>query len=115
MLTFRGALLTPREPWTALDTARTLPIAIPAECVDESLRVALPEGWALDERPPDVHIANDLGRLDAAWLEDAGSLTLVRRWLLHPRTVEARRWKDLRALFMAYRATTEATVVVVRR
>jgi len=115
MLTFRGALLTPREPWTALDTARTLPIAILAECVDESLRVALPEGWALDERPPDVHVANDLGRLDAAWLEDAGSLTLVRRWLLHPRTVEARRWKDLCALFMAYRATTEATVVVVRR
>ncbi|MGH7730101.1 MAG: DUF3857 domain-containing protein [Candidatus Eiseniibacteriota bacterium] len=115
MLTFRSALLSPREPWTPTDGARTMPIALPASCVIETLTVRLPEGFGLDERPQDLHAASDLGRLDATWQESGGALVMARRWELHPTTVGPERWPDVRALFGARRASNEATVVLVKR
>jgi len=115
LLTYRGALLSPRRTAGRLDSTRTLPIALTAEFREESLSVRLPEGFALDERPPDLHIANDIGRLEAKWSERDGRLLLARRWELRPVTVGPERWPDILALFAAKRASDEATVVLERR
>ena len=115
VLTFRSALLSSREPRAPTDSARTMPIALPSTCVIETLTVRLPEGFALDERPQDLHAASDLGRLDATWQESGGVLVMARRWELRPITVGPERWPDVRALFDARRASNEATVVLVRQ
>jgi transglutaminase-like putative cysteine protease len=115
VLTFRSALLSSREPRAPTDSVRTMPIALPATCVIETLTVRLPEGFGLDERPQDLHAASDLGRLDATWQESGGVLVMARRWELRPTTVGPERWPDVRALFGARRASNEATVVLVKR
>jgi transglutaminase-like putative cysteine protease len=115
VLTFRSALLSPRLSWSPTDTARVTPIALPAVSVRETLTVRLPEGFALDEHPTDLHAANDLGQLDATWQVADGALVMTRRWELRPATVGPERWPDVRALYAARRASNEATVVLVRR
>jgi hypothetical protein len=97
------------------DTARTLPIALEGRCFAETVIVRLPEGFALDERPADLKVVNDLGRLEASWAERDGVLVMTRRWEMRPLTVEAGRWGDVRALYAALRASNEAPIVLVRR
>ena len=115
VLAFRSALVSPRDPWTPADTARTMPIALPGECVVETLVVHLPEGFVLDERPDDLRTSSDLGRLDAAWSERDRSLVMIRRWELRAATVGPERWADVRALYGALRASSAATSVLMRR
>jgi hypothetical protein len=115
MLTFRSALLSPRQSWMPDDSARTRPIALSAVCELETLVVRLPDGFAVDEQPSDVHALNALGRLDATWSAGPGTLTLTRRWELSPVTIGPERWADVRSLYRARRASNEATVVLLRR
>ena len=115
MLTFRSALVSPRQSWAPDDTTRTTPIALAAEFVAETLTVRLPAGFGIDERPQDRHAASDLGRLDATWTERDGALWMIRRWEVRPMTVGPERWREVRALYGALRATNEATVVLIRR
>jgi transglutaminase-like putative cysteine protease len=112
VLTFRSALVSPRRPWAFSDSLRRTPIAIPAICQAETVAVRLPEAFALDERPEDVHMASDLGRLDATWQVAGGVPPMVRHWEMSPVTVGPERWADVRALFAARRSTNEATVVL---
>jgi hypothetical protein len=115
MLTFRTSMTMRRRTWMPTDTARTQPIALESRCLAETVSVHLPEGYVLEERPADLHVANDLGRLEAAWSESGGALVMTRRWEVRPVTVEAARWADVRALYAALRASNEAAVVLVRR
>lgn len=115
MLTYRPALLAPRHTWMPEEETRTLPISLPALCVEETLSVRLPEGFALDERPADMRFYSDLGALEATFVERDGALVLTRRFQVRPVTVEAARWADVRALFEAQRAASQATAVLVRR
>jgi len=115
VLTFRSALVSPRRRWAFGDSARVTPIALAATCQVETLAVRLPEAYTLDERPEDVHMATDFGRLDATWQVAEGVLTMVRRYEVEPVTIGPERWADVRALFGARRGTTEATVVLTRR
>jgi hypothetical protein len=115
LLAFRGALASLRTTWVLTDTTRTMPIALPAAWEDETLTVKLPQGYVLDERPSDLRVANDLGRLESSWVERDGALVMTRCWQLRPVTVPASRWSDVRSLYAALRATNEATVVLVRR
>jgi hypothetical protein len=64
-----------------------------------------------DRSPPGL----SLGRLDATWEESDGALIMKRHWELQPVTVGPERWADVRSLLLAYRASNEATVVLVRR
>ena len=115
MLTFRASPTSRRHSWMPSDSARTLPIALEARCLAETVTVRLPEGYTLDERPADLKVINDLGRLEASWAERDGVLVMTRRWELRPITVEADRWGDVRALYAALRASNEAPIVLVRR
>jgi transglutaminase-like putative cysteine protease len=115
LLTFRSAFTAPRRGASAMDSTRSQPIAIAAACEVETLSVRLPAGFAVDERPADLHVANDLGRVDATWQVQGDGLVVVRSWEMAPRTVGPERWADVRKLYAARRYSEDAPVVLTSR
>jgi transglutaminase-like putative cysteine protease len=115
MLTFRAAVIAPEDPWSPADTNRTVPIAVPATSLVETLSVRVPEGYTLDEAPPEQRLSNELGALETTSVLTGTNLVITRRWELKRNLVPVSRWSELRALLAAWHGSNLASVVLVAR
>ncbi|MCH8208436.1 MAG: hypothetical protein IIA62_05210, partial [Nitrospinae bacterium] len=62
LLVFKPAIVSRRNGINLTDTDdREHPVLLGARALDETIRIALPEGYVIDERPSDVTLHTDFG------------------------------------------------------
>ncbi len=114
-LVFRSALATPPVSLDLPDSERTMPMALEARCVAETVLVELPGGYAVDELPDARHVHRDFADLDADWHVEGGTLRYTMRWSLRPLTLPPARYREVREMLAGAVAAGRAPVVLVRR
>lgn len=114
IMTFAPCLMsgTSRPPLS--DSARTEPLDLDAESLDEEARYRIPDGWLVDEMPKPEHIETELGAVDATWAMDGSEFVYRRRWHTSAMRLPAARYPDVRAFYADLRRIERARVVLIR-
>lgn len=115
LLAFRPTLTSSRIVLPAPDSARVADIALDASCVSESVFVRLPVDFLVDDLPVTVDRVSDFGQMHADWRVEGDQLRVNRRWIVSPGRIPSARHAEVRSLFEAVAATTQASVVLKRR
>lgn len=115
LLVFKTAVVArDQKRWLAAPT-RKHPFVLEAESFDETVRVKLPEGFAVDELPDGVKLDSEFGTYTASYEVKEGHLVFTRTLVQRAVTLPADRYKDVRDFFARVRATEEAPVVLARQ
>jgi hypothetical protein len=114
LLMFRPLIVGRPDPGVGGGEPRTQPLELEDESFAETLHVAVPEGFELDELPPPVSVDAPFGTYRFAGEMKDGRLAFTRRLELRRTTVPAAESASVRAFFEAVRAAENAQVVLVR-
>lgn len=115
LLVFKTAVVARAgSRWLAAPT-RKHPFVLEAESFDETVRVKLPEGFAVDELPEGVKLDSEFGAYTARYEVREGHLVFTRTLVQRAVTLPAERYKDVRDFFGRVRASEEALVVLARQ
>ncbi len=115
MMTFRPALLTPRDQEMPEDSTRRTPIALPGTAMHESVEISLPAGWTVDELPPKISLRSDVYTVEAECTNASDRIVFRRSWHTQPCVLPADRYPDVHPFFAALARSGQAPVVLVQR
>jgi hypothetical protein len=117
----QGALVLLRLPLEVSDRlhlpggeARRTAVELEPRSASETIDLALPEGWAVDELPEPVALDASVGRYRRSVTHAGGRLVVTRSLEVPLQTIEPARYAEARTFFDAIRAA-DAAVVVLRR
>jgi transglutaminase-like putative cysteine protease len=114
LLMFRPLILSRRESGLGAGEPRTQPLELEDQSFAESLHVAVPEGYELDELPPSVSLDTVFGAYRFAGEMKDRQLSFTRRLELRRTSVPAAEIDSVLRFFEAIRAAESAQVVLVR-
>jgi len=113
MLIFRAGLLHHGELRLSEKT-RKYPIVIDADAIDETVRIALPPEFKVDELPDQMHVDSPFGKYDASWVVDSGTLVFKRKLEMQAQSVPAAQYSQLKRFLDTIGAAAEQPVVLVK-
>lgn len=115
LLIFQPAIVSRRGFTYPEGQERRYPFEIPSRAFDETVRVKLPEGFVVDERPPDVELEADFGRYEARFEEAEGELVFRRKLTLESSWAPPEEYETVRQFFGRINGTERSPVVLMRR
>ena len=113
MLIFRAAMLHHGELRLSEKT-RKQPVVLDADALSETVRVALPQEYKVDEIPPPQKLNSPFGSFEASWTSDAGTLVFRRKIEIPARTVPPEQYAELKKFLDTIAGTAELPVVLVK-
>jgi len=115
LLVFRPVILDRRE-WVfpAQEEPRTQPMTLEDHAFSESLNVALPSGFAVDELPEPVVLESAFGTYTSRTEVAGDRLSFTRRLEIRRSTLPVEQHAAVRGFFEKVRAAERAQVVLVR-
>ena len=81
----------------------------------ETVRVALPSGFAVDEKPADVKLETEFGSYEASWTVEDEKLVFSRRMETRNAVVEPENYQTVRDFYAAILHAEQTPVVLARQ
>ena len=94
---------------------RKHPIVLEAEAFNETVRVKLPEGFAVDGMPDPVKLDTPFGTYSASYEIKDNQLHFTRALVQRAATIPAAQYNELRAFFGRIRGSEQAPVVLAKK
>jgi hypothetical protein len=115
MLIFRAAPLRHFDTPSLSGKVRKHPMVIDADALSETSRIALPEGFQVDELPEAVRLTSPFGKFEAKWTVDRGAVVFQRKIEIPAQSIPAANYADLRKFLDSVNGAQETPVVLVRK
>ena len=115
LLMFRPAVVSRRNGFIFNEEERKYPVVLSSNAFEETVEVELPQGFGVDEKPPDIDLTEDFGNYKASWAINDGRLVFKRKLELRNTTVPVEDYADVRQFFQQMTAAEQAPVVLVRQ
>jgi hypothetical protein len=115
LLIFKPAIVSRRDGVVLTEATRKHPMLLDAETYSETVRVKLPEGFAVDELPDAVKLETAFGTFHTNYEVKDGVLHFTRRMILRGAIVPASDYEKVKNFFAAMRAAEQAPVVLTRK
>jgi transglutaminase-like putative cysteine protease len=115
LLLFKPALLQYLEPVTLNEAKRAQPILLDADSLSETVRIALPNGFAIDELPDAQTIKASFGQCEMKYEVKDGVVVYSRTIQLKKETIPAAQAEDVKRFFVQIKAAEQAPVVLIRK
>jgi hypothetical protein len=87
---------------------------IDADAIDETVRIALPPEFKVDELPDRVHADSPFGRYEASWVVEQNTLVFKRKLELQAQSVPADRYPELKRFLDLVGSSPEQPVVLMK-
>ncbi|HEV2689814.1 MAG TPA: DUF3857 domain-containing protein [Bryobacteraceae bacterium] len=113
MMIFRAALLRHGQVRLTQKT-RKYPVVLDSDALAETVRIALPDGFKVDELPPRVHLDSPFGKYDATWVLEGGSVVFERKLEMQAQSVPVQQYAELRKFLDAAMGSAELPVVLMK-
>ena len=115
LLVFKPAIVSRRNYMSFSEEERVHPVQLYSNAFDETVRVALPAGFAVDEKPEAVDVETEFGRYQARWEEQEGTLVFSRSLETRNAVVPVEGYGEVRRFYGAILQAEQAPVVLMRR
>ncbi|MDQ3687641.1 MAG: hypothetical protein M3430_18865, partial [Acidobacteriota bacterium] len=115
LLVFKPAVVTRREALYLSEQTRKHPIVLEAGAFTETVRVKLPEGFAIDEIPDAVKLDTPFGTYSASYEIKDTQLLFTRALVQRAATIPAAQYNELRTFFGRIRGSEQAPVVLAKK
>jgi hypothetical protein len=114
LIIFKPAIVSRRDALSFTDDTRSQPIVLDSRAYDESVEVALPLGFHVDEKPDDVDIVEDFGTFRAEWRVEGDNLLFDRSLVLENMVLAPDQYERVKEFFRQDNVAAAAPVVLVR-
>jgi hypothetical protein len=115
LLVFKPAVVSRRNSATLVDEKRRYPVVLGANAYRETVRVDLPAGFQVDEKPADVTLEVDFGRYSASWRVEGSTLVFSRSMETRPAIIPVEQYGGVREFYQAVTNAEQAPVVLVKQ
>ncbi|MBX7220559.1 MAG: DUF3857 domain-containing protein [Blastocatellia bacterium] len=115
LLVFKPAVVSRHERLVLTEASRKYPVQLDSEAFQETVRVKLPEGFAVDELPDPVKLETAFGQYSANCEVKDGQLHFTRRLNLKTTTIPPEQYGVVRTFFEKIRAAETSPVVLARK
>ena len=115
LLVFKPAVVARRNSATLIDEKRHYPVVLSANAYRETVRVALPAGFQVDEKPADVNIDADFGRYSATWQIDGATLVFSRSMETQAAIIPVDQYAAIRTFYQTITNAEQSPVVLVKQ
>ncbi len=114
LLVFKPALVSRRNSHALVDEERRYPVVLASNAYRETVRVALPAGFRVDEKPSDVDLDTDFGRYQASWQVQEGELLFSRALETRAGVIPVEDYTEVRDFYKAVTRAEQSPVVLVK-
>lgn len=115
LLALRPALFGAETGFEPQDSTRRTPLTIAGVSLAETVLVALPAGFTVDELPAEVREEGGIGSQRATWrVTPAGEVEFIRTLDVAPAVLPASRYEEARDFYGRVRGVERAVVVLKR-
>jgi len=115
LLVFKPAIVSRRESLDLTDVTRQQPIVLDARNFNETIRIKLPEGFAVDELPDPLKLDTPFGSYKTTYIVKDDQLVFTRNLKLLASTIPIAQYQSVRSFFEKIRAAEQAPVVLVKK
>lgn len=116
LLVFKPAIVARRNGINLTDSdEREHPVLLGARALKETVRIALPDGFAIDEKPNDIALHTEFGDYTASWTPQDGALVFSRELSVKHAEVDAADFGTVRDFFRAVAGAEQAPVVLIKQ
>jgi hypothetical protein len=115
LLIFKPAIVSRRESLMLTEARRKHPVLLDSEAYAETVRVKLPEGFAVDELPDAVKMETAFGTYHTHYEVKDGVLHFTRKMILRGAIVPASDYEKVKNFFAAMRAAEQSPVVLAKK
>jgi hypothetical protein len=114
LLVFKPAVVSRRESLSLTSPLRRHPVVLRANSYAETVKVHLPDGFAVDEVPDPVKIETTFGSYTTSYEVVGGELVFKRQLSQKAMTIPAAQYDSVRKFYESIRAAENAPVVLAR-
>jgi hypothetical protein len=114
LLVFKPAVVERRNSATLIDEARKYPVVLGANSYRETVKVALPAGFRVDEKPQDVDVDAEFGRYHASWQVEGSTLVFSRSMETRAGVAPVEQYAAIRDFYQAVVHAEQSPVVLVK-
>ena len=115
LLVFKPAIVSRRESLALSNVKRKHPVVLHSNAYSETVRVKLPEGFAVDEMPDALKLDTSFGTYATNYEVKDGQLIFTRKLVQKAATIPADQYNSVRSFFEKIRAAEQAPVVLARK
>jgi transglutaminase-like putative cysteine protease len=115
LLVFKPVVISRRDAPRFAAAARRYPVLLNSEAYVETVRVKLPAGYKVDEKPADANLEAPFGKYRAVYSVAEGELRLTRSIEVRAVTVPASEYGKLRDFYRSIQEAEGEPVVLVRQ
>ncbi|MEW6128662.1 MAG: DUF3857 and transglutaminase domain-containing protein [Acidobacteriota bacterium] len=115
LLIFKPAVVSRRESIFLTESSRKHPVLLNSEAYTETVRVKLPEGFAVDELPDAVKMETAFGIYYTSYEVKDGTLHFTRKMILRGAIIPPGEYARVKEFFARMRAAEQAPVVLARK
>ncbi|MCC6262076.1 MAG: DUF3857 domain-containing protein [Bryobacterales bacterium] len=112
---FKPALVERRGLHGLREEKRTQPFLLDPDSYSESVEIALPKGFRVDEIPEPVKLESEHGVFEASWEHSNGALLFKRSFRTNGGAIEPERYAGLRKFLRTVESAAEAAVVLQKQ
>lgn len=115
LLIFKPVVISRREGLSLTAGQRKHPVVLKSNAYSETVRIKLPEGFAIDELPDPVNIQTGFGSYSTSYKVDNGELIFQRNLMQRATTIPVDKYESVRKFFESILAAEQAPVVLARK
>lgn len=115
LMVFKPAIIGRLDRLTFADGLRRNPYVIDATAYAERVKIALPEGFEVDEIPEGVKLESEFGKYDASYEVEGNTLVFVRSLVLNRSTIPAEKYETVKSFFGRVHAAEQSPVVLMKK
>jgi hypothetical protein len=115
LLVFKPAIVSRRDSLFLTEPTRKYPVVLSPNAYTETVRVKLPDGFALDELPDALSLEAPFGTYAANYEVKDQHLVFTRSLTMQAASIPVEQYAAVRSFFERIRATEQSPVVLARK
>lgn len=115
LMMFKPAMVGRLDQFRPIEGKRMTPLLLDASNYNETIKVKLPDGFAVDEMPDPDTIETPFGKYSSKYEVSGNTLTFTRRLELNRSIIPASQYNDVGRFFAVVRNAEIAPVVLVKK
>jgi hypothetical protein len=115
LMVFKPAVIGRLERLRFTEGLRAHPYVIDATKYSESVRIKLPQGFAVDEMPEATKLDTAFGKYSAEYQVDGDSIVFTRSLTLNRSTIPADKYDSVKRFFGSIHAAEQSPVVLIKK
>jgi len=115
LMVFKPVVVSRRELLYLTSAKRKHPVVLTSNSYSETVRMKLPEGFAVDEMPDAVKLDTGFGSYATSYEVKDGELVFSRKLVQRAATIPVEQYNSVRSFFEKIRAAEQAPVVLMRK